>query len=70
MWLLVLLGCIYNCMCNSNLLMIPCHVILRLSICLLDVMGSILGEGPLPLGGASPASDSHIHMDLSHISFR
>ena len=33
-------------------------------------MGGILGEGPLPLGGASPASDSHIHVVLSLMSFR
>ena len=38
--------------------------------CLLEAVGCILGEGPLPLGWASPASDSHIHVVLSLISCR
>ena len=42
---------------------------LELSICLLEAVRGILGEGPLPLGGASPASDSHMHVALSLIIF-
>ena len=35
----------------------------------LEAVGGVLGEGPLPLGGASTASVSCIHVDLSLIIF-